>query len=45
MENSKSTRSNTGYKGITFSKQKGQFQAQVISYNNKPVHKFTHLIL
>lgn len=43
MKNSKSERSNTGYKGITFSKQKGRFQAQVVSFNNKPVHKFIHL--
>lgn len=36
MTNSKSERSNTGYKGITFAKDRGLFQAQVVAYNNKP---------
>lgn len=36
MENSKSIRSNTGYKGVTFAKDRGLFQAQVVVYNDKP---------
>lgn len=35
MQNSKSNRSNTGYKGITFLKGKGLFQAQVVTYSTK----------
>lgn len=35
--NSKSDRSNTGYKGITFRKDNGKFQAQVITYSTKKV--------
>lgn len=37
MKNSKSSRSNTGYKGITFRKEVGKFQAQVIVYSTKKV--------
>ena len=33
--NSKSERSNTGYKGITFRKDYGNFQAQVVTYSTK----------
>lgn len=35
MENSKSEQSNTGYKGITFNKRNGLFQAQLVIYNKK----------
>lgn len=40
MTNSKSDRSNTGYKGVTFNKNTGLFQAQIVVFNNKPIHKF-----
>lgn len=33
MTNSKSTRSNTGYKGIHFNKQQGNFRSRVILDN------------
>ena len=29
MENSKSTKSNTGYKGVVFDKQRGLFRSQI----------------
>jgi len=35
MQNSKSKLSNTGYKGITFRKDEGIFQAQVVTYSTK----------
>lgn len=35
MQNSKSINSNTGYKGITFVKDRGLFQAQVVVYSTK----------
>lgn len=34
MINSKSTRSNTGYKGVLFDKQSGKFRTRLTLYNN-----------
>ena len=42
MENSKSIKSNTGYKGITFVKDRGVFQAQVVTYSTKKKSSFTN---
>ena len=42
MENSKSKQSNTGYKGITFVKDRGMFQAQVVTYSTKKKSSFTN---
>ena len=35
MENSKSIKSNTGYKGIHFDKERGKFEAQVINRSSE----------
>lgn len=42
MENSKSIISNTGYKGITFDKSNGLFQAQLVIYNKKLEHNLVN---
>jgi hypothetical protein len=34
MENSKSKRSNTGYKGIYFNKENGKFRTRITLYKN-----------
>ena len=34
MENSKSIRSNTGYKGIYFNKTNGNFRVRITTYND-----------
>jgi len=40
MKNSLSERSNTGYKGITFVRNNGLFQAQVVVYSTKKKSPF-----
>ena len=35
MENSKSIKSNTGYKGIHFDKARGKFEAQVVNRSSE----------
>ena len=39
MKNSKSTRSNTGYKGIHFNKQQGHFRSRVTLDNTSRSHQ------
>lgn len=42
MKNSKSTKSNTGYKGIHFGKENGKFEVQVIHKSN--IRKITKVL-
>lgn len=44
MENSKSLKSNTGYKGVYYCKNNGEFQSK-ISIRSKKIKKIQHLYI